>query len=66
MILQDMREYTAYLIHGESNIQEMVNNTSEILKMEALPEAVQTFDDFAALEAELLGEIEDIEGSDDT
>lgn len=61
MILKDMQEYTEYLVRGESNIAEMVENTEAILAQEALPEAVEDYDDFAALEAELLGDIEEIE-----
>jgi len=61
MILQDMKEYTAYLVRGESNIAEMVENTEAILAQDALPNAVQSFDEFAELEKELLGEIDDIE-----
>lgn len=59
-ILQDMQEYTAYLVRGESNIAEMVENTEAILAQDALPEAVEDYNDFAALEAELLGDIAEI------
>lgn len=61
MILQDMKEYTAYLVRGESNIGEMVKNAEAILAQDALPDAVEDMDDFAALEAELLGEMEEID-----
>lgn len=61
MVLQDMKEYTEYLIRGESNIAEMVTNTEAILAQEKLPTAVEDFDDFAALEQELLGEMEAID-----
>lgn len=60
-ILQDMQEYTEYLVRGESNIAEMVENTEAILAQEPLPDAVEDYDDFAALEKELLGDIEAIE-----
>lgn len=59
-ILQDMQEYTAYLVRGESNIAEMVENTEAILAQDALPDAVEDYNDFAALEAELLGDIAEI------
>lgn len=61
MILRDMQEYTEYLVRGESNIAEMVENTETILAQEKLPEAVEDYDDFAALEQELLGEMEEID-----
>jgi hypothetical protein len=61
LILQDMREYTEYLVRGESNIEEMVQNMETILAQDMLPEAVEDMDDFAALEAELLGEMDDID-----
>lgn len=60
-ILRDMQEYTEYLIHGESNIAEMAANTAAILAQEPLPTAVEDYDDFEALEKELLGDIESIE-----
>lgn len=60
-ILRDMQEYTEYLVRGESNIAEMVENTEAILAQEPLPDAVDDYDDFAALERELLGDIEEIE-----
>lgn len=60
-ILRDMQEYTEYLVRGESNIAEMVENTETILAQEPLPDAVDDYDDFAALERELLGDIEEIE-----
>lgn len=60
-ILRDMQEYTEYLVRGESNIAEMVENTEAILAQEPLPDAVEDYDDFAALEKELLGDIEAIE-----
>lgn len=60
-ILRDMQEYTEYLVRGESNIAEMVENTEAILAQEPLPDAVEDYDDFAALEKELLGDIETIE-----
>lgn len=60
-ILKDMQEYTEYLVRGESNIAEMVENTEAILAQEPLPEVVEDYDDFVALEKELLGDIEAIE-----
>ena len=60
-ILRDMQEYTEYLVRGESNIAEMVENTEAILAQEPLPDTVEDYDDFAALEKELLGDIEVIE-----
>ena len=60
-ILRDMQEYTEYLVRGESNIAEMVENTEAILAQEPLPDAVEDYDDFTALEKELLGDIEAIE-----
>ena len=60
-ILQDMKEYTEYLVRGESGIDEMVKNTEAILAQDQLPEAVDDYDDFEALEKELLGDIEAIE-----
>lgn len=56
-ILEDMKEYTSYLVRGESNIAEMVENTEAILAQESLPTAEAERDDFAALERELLGEL---------
>lgn len=63
MILRDMQEYTEYLVRGESNIAEMVQNTETILAQEKLPEAVEDFDDFASLERELLEEIAEVDES---
>lgn len=60
-ILRDMQEYTEYLVRGESSIAEMVENAEAILAQEALPKAVEDYDDFALLEKELLGDIADIE-----
>lgn len=60
-ILADMQSYTEHLVRGESNIAEMVEHTEEILAQDKLPEAVDDYDDFAALEAELLGEMAEIE-----
>lgn len=60
-ILADMQEYTEHLVRGESNIAEMVEHTEEILAQDKLPDAVDDYDDFKALEAELLGEIAEIE-----
>ena len=56
-----MQEYTNHLVRGESNIAEMVEHTEEILAQDKLPDAVDDYDDFKALEAELLGEIAGIE-----
>lgn len=56
-----MQEYTEHLVRGESNIAEMVEHTEEILAQDKLPDAVEDYDDFKALEAELLGEIMEIE-----
>jgi hypothetical protein len=39
----------------------MVENTEAILAQDPLPNAVEDYDDFAALERELLGDIADIE-----
>lgn len=50
-------------MRGESNIAEMVEHTEEILAQDKLPDAVDDYDDFAALEAELLGEMAAIEDS---
>lgn len=60
-ILADMQAYTEHLVRGESNIAEMVEHTEEILAQDRLPDAVDDYDDFARLEAELLGDIQDIE-----
>lgn len=60
-IILDMQDYTESLIHGESNIEEMVENTKEILSQGALPEMVEDYDDFELLEKELLGDIAAIE-----
>lgn len=60
-ILADMQAYTEHLVRGESNIAEMVEHTEEILAQDKLPDAVDDYDDFKALEAELLGEIMEIE-----
>ncbi len=60
MILKDMTEYTEYLVRGENALADMVENAEIILAQDALPEAVQDYDDFALLEAELLSDIEDI------
>lgn len=62
-ILADMQSYTEHLVRGESNIAEMVEHTEEILAQDKLPDAVDDYDDFAALEAELLGEMAAIEDS---
>ncbi len=58
-----MQTYTEYLVRGESNIAEMVEHTEEILAQDKLPDAVEDYDDFAALERELLGDIADIEAN---
>ena len=47
-VLRDMQEYTEYLVRGESNIAEMVENTEAILAQDPLPNAVEDYDDFAA------------------
>lgn len=60
-ILADMQAYTEHLVRGESNIAEMVEHTEEILAQDKLPDAVDDYDDFKTLEAELLGEIMEIE-----
>lgn len=60
-ILRDMQEYTEYLVRGETNISEMAKNVEEILQQDQLPKAVEDYDDFAALERELLGDIATIE-----
>lgn len=60
-ILKDMQEYTEYLVKGESGLDEMVTNTEAILAQDKLPDAVTDYDDFAALEAELLGDIAEID-----
>lgn len=60
-ILADMQTYTEHLVHGEPNIAEMVEHTEEILAQDKLPDAVEDYDDFAALERELLGDIAAIE-----
>lgn len=60
-ILADMQTYTEHLVRGESNIAEMVEHTEEILAQDKLPDAVEDYDDFAALERELLGDIAAIE-----
>lgn len=39
----------------------MVENTAAILAQDELPNAVEDYDDFEALERELLGDIETIE-----
>lgn len=62
-ILADMQSYTEHLVKGESNIAEMVEHTAEILAQDKLPDAVDDYDDFAALERELLGDIAEIEAS---
>lgn len=62
-ILADMQTYTEHLVRGESNIAEMVEHTEEILAQDKLPDAVEDYDDFAALERELLGDIADIEAN---
>lgn len=62
-ILADMQSYTEHLVRGESNIAEMVEHTEEILAQDKLPDAVDDYDDFAALEAELLGEMAAVEES---
>ena len=64
-VLRDMQEYTEYLVRGETNIAEMVENTEAILAQEPLPDAVEDYDDFAALERELLGDIANIEEGQD-
>lgn len=60
MILKDMQDYTEHLVLGESNIGEMANNTATVLAND-LPEAqLEDYSEFAALEAEVLGDIENI------
>lgn len=55
MMLKDMQDYTQHLVMGENNIAEMAKNTAAILQND-LPEAeLEDFSDFAALEAEVLG-----------
>lgn len=62
MILKDMQDYTNSLILGESNINEMAKNTAAILAQNDLPEAkVEDYSEFAALEAEVLGDIQEVE-----
>lgn len=65
MMLKDLKDYTEYLVRGETNIAEMVENTEAILAQQPLPEAVEDMDDFQILEAELLGEMEAIEEAQD-
>ena len=55
-ILEDMKQYTNYLVRGESNIAEMVENTEAILAQEQLPKAEED-NNFEALEKELLGDL---------
>jgi len=59
-ILKDMEEYTAFLIHGEPNIEEMVTNAAAILSQDLLPDAEED-DDFAKFEEELLQDMANIE-----
>lgn len=60
MILADMKEYTNYLVRGETNIAEMVENTETILAQDALPKAqLESYDQFAALEQEILAGLSD-------
>lgn len=61
MILKDMEEYTDYLVRGESGIAEMLENTQAILAQDERPEAVENFDEFAALEAEVLQDLAGVE-----
>lgn len=62
MILKDMQDYTNSLVLGESNINEMAKNTAAILAQNDLPEAkVEDYSEFAALEAEVLGDIQEVE-----
>lgn len=62
MILKDMQDYTNSLVLGESNINEMAKNTATILAQNDLPEAkVEDYSEFAALEAEVLGDIQEVE-----
>lgn len=63
-ILLDMKEYTEYLVRGESGLADMVEHAEEILAQDERPDAVEDDEeDFAALEAELLGDIQAIEDS---
>lgn len=64
-ILKDMQQYTEYLVRGETNISEMAKNVEQILEQDKLPKAVEDYDDFAALERELLGDIQAIEDEQD-
>ena len=57
-----MKQYTNYLVRGESNIAEMVENTEAILAQEQLPKA-EADNNFEALEKELLGDL--LEEDDD-
>jgi len=62
MILKDMQDYTNSLVLGEPNINEMTKNTAAILAQNDLPEAkVEDYSEFATLEAEVLGDIHEVE-----
>lgn len=60
MILRDMQDYTKFLIQGESNITEMVANAAVALEKEnqKTEELLENYDEFAALEEEVMSGIE--------
>lgn len=60
-ILFDMKEYTNFLVKGESGLDDMIANTEAILAKDKLPDIVESEEDFEALENELLNDIDEIE-----
>lgn len=63
MLLADIEQYTTQLVTGESQLGDMIENARTILAQDEIPE-VEDYDDFSALEAEVLGSLEDDEEED--
>lgn len=63
MLLADIEQYTIQLVTGESQLGDMIENARTILAQDEIPE-VEDYDDFSALEAEVLGSLEGDEEED--
>ncbi len=64
LLLKDIQDYTTQLVMGEPQLGDMIQNAKQILEEYKLPDEVESYDDFTALEAEVLGN-QEIEGEDD-